>query len=97
MLMATEKLIEDVRSAVLAKIEEARALILCDAATKTPKQLVDSAIAATLNVCENQFQLISEYFCEPNGCPVQVDGLVQAYWELVSDENRKDTELPKAE
>lgn len=81
----SEKLVDDVKGVVALSLNQIRAGLLATSASTTPTQLIDQAIAKTLSVCETHFNLSTRLVVDETGCPVDVAGLVEEYWDMVND------------
>jgi hypothetical protein len=86
----SERLKDDVRGTVAFSLGELRLGLLATVQHSTPIELVDTAIAGTLEVMEQHFQLISDVVVDDQGCPLQITGLVDEYWDMVNDDGGYD-------
>lgn len=86
----SERLKDDVRGTVAFTLGELRLGLLATVQHITPIELVDTAIAGTLEVMEQHFQLISDAMVDDQGYPLKITGLVDEYWTMVNDDGGDD-------
>lgn len=82
------KLKDDVKNVVTFSLNQIRSDILAKSLDVTPTQLVDQAISQTLETMEIHFNLNTRLVVDETGCGIEVTGLVDEYWTMVSDDGR---------
>lgn len=80
------KLESDVKSVVAFSLFQIRSDLLARSSDVTPTQLVDQAIAQTIETMETHFNLGTRLVVDETGCGIEVTGLVDEYWAMVSDD-----------
>lgn len=84
--MSETKMEMDVKGTVGFVLHQLREGLLVNAAIHSPTDLVDQAIAGTLSIAEKHFTLISKVVTTAEGTPLEISGLVQEYWDIISDQ-----------
>lgn len=82
----SEKLIDDVKGTIGFLLNEMRSDLLIVSPNLTPTDLIDRAITNTVGILEEHLQMTSNLVVDDSGCPLEITGLVDEYWDIVSDD-----------
>jgi hypothetical protein len=88
----TDNIVDSVKGNVAFLLGGIRTGLLSNSSSMTPEQLVDQAIASTLDVVEQQFELRDP---TQEHLPV-VTELAKCYWDMVNDDGEDPVDLRKA-